>query len=86
MKKSGNAQKERCVYNLLSLTQGEIPLDQLRGIRSDVVDMPISRAVPFLQASAFSTIESYEPRVDFSELRMRIDSPADGSFSFSINK
>lgn len=86
MKKNGNSNTEQCVNNLCALTQGEIPLDQLRGIRSDVVDMPISRAVPFLQASAFSTIESYEPRVDFSELRMRIDSPADGSFSFSINK
>lgn len=84
MQKTGNSSTERCVNNLCSLTQGEVPLDQLRGIRADVIDMPITRAVPFLQASVFSTIESYEPRMDFGKLDVTVTSAQDGAFRFTI--
>lgn len=65
MLKSGNGTKAQCVNNLMQLTRGDVHLDQLRGFRADLIDMPATTAAPFMAASARWVIENYEPRVAF---------------------
>ncbi len=70
MLKSGNSNVQTCANNLLLLTRGEVPLDQLRGLRADIVDMPATAAAAYLQASAHWVIEHYEPRIAFGSLSL----------------
>ena len=69
MKKSDNGNKGQCINNLLSMTRGDVHLDQLRGLRADIIDMPATTAEPHMRANVFWLVEHYEPRVssiDFS--------------------
>lgn len=69
MNKSGNSNKGTCINNLLRMTRGDVHLDQLRGIRADIIDMPATTAEPHMRANVFWLVEHYEPRVssiDFS--------------------
>ena len=61
-----------CLTNLFSLTEGEVQIDQCRGLRADLTDMPSSTAYAFLQASAYWLAEHYEPRADFSGLAVSL--------------
>lgn len=70
MLKSGNGTAAQCVNNLMQLTRGDVHLDQLRGFRADLIDMPATTAAPFMAASARWVIENYEPRVAFESLNM----------------
>lgn len=68
MNRTGNSNVDTCVQNLLRLERGEIPLDQMRGIRAGITDMPSTQAVLLLQGSAYTCIECYEPRTNFGSL------------------
>jgi len=80
MLKSGNSKAQTCANNLLQLTRGEVPLDQLRGIRADIVDMPATAAAPYLQAAAYWVIEHYEPRLQFGDLLLA-DGDSEGDYT-----
>lgn len=67
---SGNSKVPACANNLLQLTRGEVPLDQLRGLRADLIDMPATAAAAYLQAAAHWVIEHYEPRLSFDSLSL----------------
>lgn len=83
MKPADNSAVQTCLENLLSLTAGEVHLDQLRGLDASVIDRPAAVVLPFLQASAFRTVEAYEPRANFADLSFT--APAEtGDFSASL--
>ena len=68
MVKSGNGQAQTCVNNLLRMERGEVPLDQLRGVRGDFIDMPSAIVEPFYRANVIWLIENYEPRVEAQQI------------------
>lgn len=80
MLKEGNSKAQVCANNLLQLVRGEVPLDQLRGIRADITDMPSTTAAPYLQAAAYWVMEHYEPRLQFGDLSFS-DGNNEGEFT-----
>lgn len=68
MLKSGNGYAQTCANNLLRMEQGEVPLDQLRGVRGDLVDKPAPLVEPFYRANVLWLLENYEPRVNALEI------------------
>lgn len=81
MLSSGNSNPARCVNNLLLLTEGEVHIDQCRGLRADLVDRPASSAFAYLQAHAFWLARNYEPRVNFSGAGLTVSDALEASFS-----
>ena len=79
MQKTGNGNTDTCVNNLLQLMRGEIPLDQLRGIRADIIDQPATTAAPLYAASARWLIDNYEPRAAFDNINLT-DGTTEGDF------
>lgn len=77
MNKTGNGDKGQCVSNLLKITRGDVHLDQLRGIRADLIDMPTTTAEPYLRANVFWLVEHYEPRVNSIDFTADIDKNGD---------
>lgn len=84
MKAQKNAAVNTCLENLLSLTTGEVHLDQLRGLDASLIDRPSAVVLPFLQASAFRTVEAYEPRATFADLTLTPAAPAAGDFTATL--
>ncbi len=81
---SGNASIATCAHNLLILQAGEVHLDQQRGIDATVVDAPATHALVTLQASAFRTIEVYEPRIKFDDIALSL-TDNEGNFTATAN-
>lgn len=80
MLKENNGTAAQCVGNLLRLTRGEVHLDQMRGMRADLTDMPATTAAPFMAASARWLVDNYEPRVAFDKLELK-DGDTEGNFT-----
>lgn len=70
MLKTGNGNEQTCVHNLLRMERGEVALDQLRGVRGDLIDKPASQIEPFYRANVLWLIENYEPRVEAGEIAL----------------
>lgn len=85
MLSTGNSDPETCVNNLLMLTEGEVHIDQCRGLRDDLVDRPASTVAAYLQAHAYWLVRNYEPRVDFSGTSLSLSNRADAGFSATAN-
>ena len=66
-----NGDVETCVKNLLQMERGEVPLDQLRGIRADLIDKPAAAVEPFYRANVIWVIENYEPRAEAGEIAIQ---------------
>lgn len=77
MLKTGNSDMGQCISNLLRLMRGEVHLDQLRGIRADLIDMPTTTAEPHLRANVFWLVEHYEPRADSIDFTANINTSGD---------
>ena len=80
MLKSGNSDTMTCVNNLMRLTRGEVQLDQLRGIRADLIDQPATTAAAFYSANVRWVIDQYEPRAEFDSLKLT-DGNTEGDFT-----
>lgn len=70
MLKTGNSDVSVCVGNLLAMQRGEVHVDQMRGIRAAVTDMPQSTAGAYLQADVYAVIEGYEPRTSYAAVAL----------------
>ena len=77
MNKTGNSNKGQCISNLLRLTRGEVHLDQLRGIRADLIDMPATTMEPYMRANVFWLVEHYEPRIESMDFSISVNSSGD---------
>lgn len=85
MLKTGNSQPETCVNNLFSMHAGEVFIDQCRGLRAELQDMPAATAYAQLQASAYWVAANYEPRVTFSGLALSEADSTEHSFKLTAN-
>lgn len=85
MLSTGNSDPEHCVNNLLNLTEGEVHIDQCRGLRADLVDQPASTVAAYLQAHAFWLVRNYEPRVDFAGTKLSLTNKLETDFSATAN-
>lgn len=83
MLKTGNSDVNVCLNNLLALTEGEVQIDQTRGLRADVVGMPTTTAFAMLQSSAFWVARRYEKRANFNGLDRTPITAESGEFSIS---
>lgn len=74
MRSSGNGRPEICVYNLLQLTRGEVPMERIKGIDPRLIDKPSTTVEADLVADIKFGIETFEPRVqpDGAELRAMV--------------
>jgi hypothetical protein len=60
MLKSGNSNPDVCINNLLAMREMEVPLDRMRGMRSDMIDHAVE--IEDIESDMLETISVYEPR------------------------
>jgi hypothetical protein len=60
MLKSGNSNPDVCINNLLAMREMEVPLDRMRGMRSDMIDHAVD--IEDIESDMLETISVYEPR------------------------
>ena len=70
MKASGNGTPQTCVQNLLKTTRGEVPYERIKGIDRSLIDQPSETAAPELAAEVEFVVETYEPRVKFTDVEL----------------
>lgn len=86
MLKTGNSNVNVCVNNLLAMQRGEVHVDQMRGIRAAVTDMPQSTAAAYLQADVYAVIEGYEPRTSYAAVAIAAsDTEQSRAGNFTLN-
>lgn len=68
MKASGNGKPEICVQNLLKTIRGEVPYERMKGISRALIDQPGETVGAELTADVEFLIETYEPRVNLSNV------------------
>lgn len=70
MKASGNGTPQTCVQNLLKTTRGEVPYERIKGIDRSLIDQPSETAASELAAEVEFVVETYEPRVKFTDVEL----------------
>lgn len=60
MLKNGNSNPDVCINNLLAMREMEVPLDRMRGMRSDMIDHAVD--IEDIESDMLETISVYEPR------------------------
>lgn len=65
---SGNGKPEICADNLLKTVRGEVPMDRIRGVDSELTDRPLSAVAEEMTADAEWVIETWEPRVEVNDV------------------
>ncbi len=60
MLKSGNSNPDVCINNLLAMREMEVPMDRMRGMRSDMIDHAVD--IEDIESDMLETISVYEPR------------------------
>ena len=63
MLKEGNGRPEICAGNLLRTMRYEVPYERIKGLPSDIIDMPVPIAALNFAESATFMLETYEPRL-----------------------
>ena len=83
MLKTGNSKADTCLHNLFCMVEGEVQIDQCRGLRADITDMPATTAYALLQASAYWVSAHYEPRVNFAGVPIGIDGKLESNYTLT---
>ncbi len=73
MKAKGNGTPQQCIANLLKLFQFEVPYARLKGMTTEIIDMPPNEAISIAKNHAAWLISNYEPRVDVQDISVNID-------------
>lgn len=68
MRAKGNGEPQVCLHNLLQMRRGEVRLDCLRGLPSDVFDRAATIAEPAVREAVRMCAETYEPRLSAEEI------------------
>ena len=85
MKASGNGAPEICVQNLLKTIRGEVPYERIKGIDRTLIDKPSETAATDLAADVEFLVETYEPRVQLSDLKALTAQAGDFELRASID-
>ena len=85
MLKNGNSNPDVCINNLLAMREMEVPLDRMRGMRSDMIDHAVD--IEDIESDMLETISVYEPRsnVDNIEVSGGYDGDIEISLEISSN-
>ena len=85
MLKSGNSNPDVCINNLLAMREMEVPMDRMRGMRSDMIDHAVD--IEDIESDMLETISVYEPRsnVDNIEVSGGYDGDIEISLEISSN-
>ena len=85
MLKSGNSNPDVCINNLLTMREMEVPMDRMRGMRSDMIDHAVD--IEDIESDMLETISVYEPRsnVDNIEVSGGYDGDIEISLEISSN-
>ena len=68
MLKSGNSNPDVCINNLLAMREMEVPLDRMRGMRSDMIDHAVD--IEDIESDMLETISVYEPRSNVDNIEV----------------
>lgn len=70
MLKSGNSNPDVCINNLLAMREMEVPLDRMRGMRSDMIDHAVD--IEDIESDMLETISVYEPRSNVDDIDVSV--------------
>jgi hypothetical protein len=68
MLKNGNSNPDVCINNLLAMREMEVPLDRMRGMRSDMIDHAVD--IEDIESDMLETISVYEPRSNVDNIEV----------------
>ena len=68
MLKSGNSNPDICINNLLAMREMEVPMDRMRGMRSDMIDHAVD--IEDIESDMLETISVYEPRSNVDNIEV----------------
>ena len=85
MKASGNGTPQTCVQNLLKTIRGEVPYERIKGIDRSLIDQPSETAAPDLAADVEFVVETYEPRVQLTDVELEALAAETGGFEINTS-
>ena len=83
MLKSGNSNPDICINNLLAMREMEVPLDRMRGMRSDMIDHAVD--IEDIEADMLETISVYEPRSNVDDIDVSVGYDGDIEINLEIS-
>ena len=85
MRASGNGTPGVCANNLLRITRGEVPYERVKGLGPQLIDRPYSITNAELQQDAEWLLETYEPRVDVTSIKIDPSNALTGGFTVTAD-
>lgn len=83
MLKSGNSNPDVCINNLLAMREMEVPLDRMRGMRSDMIDHAVD--IEDIESDMLETISVYEPRSNVDDIDVSVGYDGDIEINMEIS-
>lgn len=83
MLKSGNSNPDVCINNLLAMREMEVPLDRMRGMRSDMIDHAVD--IEDIESDMLETISVYEPRSNVDDIDVSVGYDGDIEINLEIS-
>lgn len=83
MLKNGNSNPDVCINNLLAMREMEVPLDRMRGMRSDMIDHAVD--IEDIESDMLETISVYEPRSNVDDIDVSIGYDGDIEINMEIS-
>ena len=83
MLKSGNSNPDVCINNLLAMREMEVPLDRMRGMRSDMIDHAVD--IEDIESDMLETISVHEPRSNVDDIDVSVGYDGDIEINMEIS-
>lgn len=83
MLKNGNSNPDVCINNLLAMREMEVPLDRMRGMRSDMIDRAVD--IEDIESDMLETISVYEPRSNVDDIDVSVGYDGDIEINLEIS-
>lgn len=83
MLKNGNSNPDVCINNLLAMREMEVPLDRMRGMRSDMIDHAVD--IEDIESDMLETISIYEPRSNVDDIDVSVGYDGDIEINMEIS-
>ena len=83
MLKNGNSNPDVCINNLLAMREMEVPMDRMRGMRSDMIDHAVD--IEDIESDMLETISVYEPRSNVDDIDVSVGYDGDIEINMEIS-
>lgn len=80
MLSTGNGTPQQCVFNLLSIVQGENPYERCKGLSAEISDQPLTQAMGMVITESEWNVKNYEPRADVEDINLVMEDVIKGRF------